>query len=125
MAARRCDETEAWGALRAHYDTRGRQFDLRTAFAADAERFAHFAIEAPGVFADLSKNRWDASTRALLTGLAAECGLEARRDAMFAGEPINLTEGRAVLHTALRAPAGAPPVSPVTDAAVAVTHAVL
>ena len=84
MGARRCDETEAWGALRAHYDTRGRQFDLRTAFAADAERFAHFAVEAPGVFADLSKNRWDASTRALLTGLAAECGLEARRDAMFA-----------------------------------------
>jgi glucose-6-phosphate isomerase len=125
MTNLRCDETSAWGALRAHYDTRGRQFDMRAAFAADPARFDHFAIEAPGVFADLSKNRWDASTRALLTGLAAECGLEARRDAMFAGEPINLTEGRAVLHTALRAPADAAPVSPTTDAAVAVTHGVL
>jgi glucose-6-phosphate isomerase len=125
MSNRRCDETEAWGALRAHYETRGKQFDLRTAFAADAERFGRFAVQAPGVFADLSKNRWDASTRALLTGLAAECGLQARRDAMFAGEPINLTEGRAVLHTALRTPAGAPPVSAATDAAVADVHAVL
>ena len=125
MAGQRCDNTEAWGALRAHYDTRGRQFDLRTAFAADAERFARFGVEAPGVFADLSKNRWDASTRALLTGLAAECGLEARRDAMFAGEPINLTEGRAVLHTALRAPAGAKSLGVVTDAAIAEVHSVL
>ena len=105
MSLVRCDQTEAWAALRAHYDAKGRQFDLRQAFAADAGRFDRFAVQAPGVFADLSKNRWDASTRALLTGLAAECGLEARRDAMFAGEPINLTEGRAVLHTALRAPA--------------------
>ena len=121
----RCDHTEAWAALHAHYDAKGRQFDLRHAFAADAGRFDRFAVQAPGVFADLSKNRWDASTRALLTGLAAECGLEARRDAMFAGEPINLTEGRAVLHTALRAPADAASVSPATDAAVAVTHGVL
>ena len=108
MSLIRCDQTEAWKALQAHFDSKGKAFDLRTAFATDAGRFGHFAIEAPGVFADLSKNRWDASTRALLTGLAAECGLEARRDAMFAGEPINLTEGRAVLHTALRAPADAP-----------------
>jgi glucose-6-phosphate isomerase len=121
----RCDSTEAWDALRAHFESSGRQFDLRAAFAADAGRFDRFCVEAPGVFADLSKNRWDSGTRALLTGLAAECGLESRRDAMFAGEPINLTEGRAVLHTALRAPAGAPPVSAVTDAAVADVHSVL
>ncbi|HEY8973671.1 MAG TPA: glucose-6-phosphate isomerase [Burkholderiaceae bacterium] len=121
----RCDQTEAWKALQAHYDASGRQFDLRTAFASDAGRFDHFAIEAPGVFADLSKNRWDAGTRALLTGLAAECGLEARRDAMFAGEPINLTEGRAVLHTALRAPSNAAPISAVTDAAIGEVHSVL
>jgi len=103
MSLVRCDKTEAWAALRAHYEAKGRPFDLRSAFASDAGRFDRFAVTAPGVFADLSKNRWDASTRALLTGLAAECGLEARRDAMFAGEAINLTEGRAVLHTALRA----------------------
>ncbi len=125
MSLVRCDKTEAWQALRAHYESKGRQFDLRTAFAADAGRFDRFAVQAPGVFADLSKNRWDASTRALLTGLAAECGLEARRDAMFAGEPINLTEGRAVLHTALRAPKDAPPLSAVTDAAIADVHSVL
>ena len=121
----RCDQTEAWGALAAHFEAQGRTFDLRAAFAADAGRFDRFAVQAPGVFADLSKNRWDATTRALLTGLAAECGLEARRDAMFAGEPINLTEGRAVLHTALRAPADAPSLGAVTDAAVADVHAVL
>ena len=125
MSFQRCDSTRAWGALEAHYETSGRQFDLRNAFAADAERFERFAIEAPGVFADLSKNRWDASTRTLLTGLAAECGLEARRDAMFAGEPINLTEGRAVLHTALRAPVHAKSLGAVTDAAIADVHAVL
>ena len=125
MSLVRCDQTDAWGALSAHYDASGRQFDLRSAFAADAERFDRFAVQAPGVFADLSKNRWDASTRALLTGLAAECGLEARRDAMFAGEPINLTEGRAVLHMALRAPAGAKSLSAVTDAAIADVHSVL
>ena len=125
MSLVRCDKTEAWSALRAHFESKGRQFDLRTAFAADAARFDRFAVQAPGVFADLSKNRWDASTRALLTGLAAECGLEARRDAMFAGEPINLTEGRAVLHTALRAPANAAPLSAITDAAIADVHSVL
>jgi glucose-6-phosphate isomerase len=125
MSLLRCDETGAWKALQAHYDASGRTFDLRAAFASDADRFEHFAIEAPGVFADLSKNRWDAGTRALLTGLAAECGLEARRDAMFAGAPINLTEGRAVLHTALRAPSNAAPISAVTDAAIGEVHAVL
>ena len=125
MSLQRCDDTQAWAALKAHYETSGKAFDLRAAFAADAGRFERFAIEAPGVFADLSKNRWDASTRALLTGLAADCGLETRRDAMFAGEPINLTEGRAVLHTALRAPANAASLGAVTDAAIADVHAVL
>jgi glucose-6-phosphate isomerase len=125
MSLVRCDRTEAWKALHAHFDAQGRAFDLRAAFAADAERFGRFALEAPGVFADLSKNRWDASTRALLTGLAAECGLEAHRDAMFSGAPINVTEGRAVMHTALRAPVDAAPVSAVADAAVADVHAVL
>jgi glucose-6-phosphate isomerase len=125
MALRRCDHTEAWGALRAHYEAGGSQFDLRAAFASDAARFERFSVQAPGVFADLSKNRWDAGTRALLTALAAECDLPAHRDAMFAGEPINGSEGRAVLHTALRTPPGAPSLGPVTDAAVSDVHTVL
>jgi glucose-6-phosphate isomerase len=102
----RCDTTVAWTALRGHYEAHGRDFDLREAFARDSGRFEAFALQAPEVFADLSKNRWDLATRKLLVELARECGLEARRDAMFRGEPINSTEGRAVLHTALRAPKG-------------------
>lgn len=107
----RCDRTEAWGALRGHYEAHGRDFDLRDAFARDPQRFAHFSFEAPEVFADLSKNLVDVATLHFLLDLARECGLEARRDAMFAGDAINTTEGRAVLHTALRAPRGAGPFS--------------
>ncbi|WP_284615792.1 glucose-6-phosphate isomerase [Aquabacterium humicola] len=105
----RCDATVAWTALQGHYEAHGRDFDLREAFVRDPQRFGAFSLQAPEVFADLSKNRWDLATRRLLVELARECGLEARRDAMFAGEPINTTEGRAVLHTALRAPKGAAP----------------
>lgn len=107
----RCDRTVAWGALKGHFEAHGRDLDLREAFARDPGRFASFAVQAPQVFADLSKNRWDLATRKLLLDLARECGLEARRDALLAGEPINTTEGRAVLHTALRAPAGQGPFS--------------
>jgi len=107
----RCDETVAWTALRGHFEAHGRELDLRTLFADDPARFERFAVQAPQVFADLSKNLWDEVTRRLLVELAGQCGLEARRDAMFAGEPINTTEGRAVLHTALRAPRGAAPFS--------------
>ena len=109
--APRCDQTVAWTALQGHHEAHGRDFDLRDAFARDAARFEAFAVEAPEVFADLSKNRWDLVTKKLLVELAQECRLEARRDAMFAGEPINPTEGRAVLHTALRAPKGQGPFS--------------
>jgi glucose-6-phosphate isomerase len=105
----RCDDTVAWAALRGHYEAHGRAFDLRQAFADDPARFSRFALQAPEVFADLSKNRWDEKTRRLLTELAEQCDLPARRDAMLAGEPINTTEGRAVLHTALRAPRGVAP----------------
>lgn len=107
----RCDATVAWQGLAGHYEAHGREFDLREAFARDPSRFDAFAVEAPEVFADLSKNRWDLATRRLLVELAQECGLEARRDAMLRGEAINTTEGRAVLHTALRAPSGAAPFS--------------
>ncbi len=102
----RCDATVAWAALQGHFEAHGRDLGLREAFARDAGRFASFSLEAPGLFADLSKNLWDLKTRKLLLELARECGLEARRDAMLAGAPINTTEGRAVLHTALRAPRG-------------------
>ena len=102
----RCDQTPAWGALSGHYEAHGRDFDLREAFARDAGRAAGLSFEAPEIFADLSKNRVDTATLKFLLDLARECGLEARRDAMFAGAPINATEDRAVLHTALRAPRG-------------------
>ena len=107
--APRCDRTEAWSRLADHHAGAGRALDLRQAFAADAGRAGAFSLQAPEVFADLSKNLWDADTRALLLALARECRIEQRRDAMLAGEPINHTEGRAVLHTALRAPRGAAP----------------
>ncbi len=102
----RCDLSPVWAELQAHYAASGRGFDIRTAFAADANRFGLLSFEAPEVFADLSKNRIDAPTLALLLRLARDCGLEARRDALLRGDPVNTTEGRAVLHTALRAPAG-------------------
>ncbi|MDP4301953.1 glucose-6-phosphate isomerase [Leptothrix discophora] len=111
MSVIRCDQTPAWAALQAHHAGPGRTFDLRTAFAADAGRVGAFGLDAPEIHADLSKNHWDATVRGLLGQLARECQLESRRDAMLAGEPINHTEGRAVLHTALRAPRGAAPFS--------------
>jgi glucose-6-phosphate isomerase len=107
----RCDATTAWSALRGHYQAHGRDLDLREAFARDPARFDRFSFEAPEVFCDLSKNRIDVATLRFLADLARECGVEAWRDAMLAGETINVTEGRAVLHTALRAPPGAAPFS--------------
>jgi glucose-6-phosphate isomerase len=104
----RCDQTTAWGQLEQHFRQTGATFDLREAFPRDAGRFDHFSQSAPHVFADLSKNRIDGQTEQLLLQLARECRVEAHRDAMFAGEPINTTEGRAVLHTLLRAPREVP-----------------
>ena len=100
----RCDHTPAWAALAQAYGAQGNSFDLRTAFAADSQRFAHFSQQAPQVFADLSKNLIDAPTEALLLDLARQCGVAERRDAMFAGEAINSTENRAVMHFLLRNP---------------------
>ncbi|MDO9414481.1 MAG: glucose-6-phosphate isomerase, partial [Pararhizobium sp.] len=115
----RCDRAPGWAKLQAHYDKAGRAFDLRDAFAADPGRFAAFSQEAPHVFADLSKNLIDAPTEAVLMALARECGLEAHRDAMFAGEHINRTEDRAVLHTLLRSPTATPEVMETLDAMLA------
>ncbi len=120
--APRCDRTEAWGALAGHYVAHGRDFDLREAFARDPSRFDAFGFEAPEVYADLSKNLLDTATLHFLLDLARECRLEARRDAMLAGAPINHTEGRAVLHTALRTPEGG---GPAPAEAVAEVHGVL
>jgi glucose-6-phosphate isomerase len=102
----RCDETQAWPALRAAFDHGAQGFDLRTAFASDAGRFDAFSQEAPHVFADLSKNLIDAPVQSLLLEMAQQSGLQAHRDAMFTGKPINATEGRAVMHWLLRAPRG-------------------
>ena len=102
----RCDQTAPWPLLAAHFSARGRHLDMRHAFATDAQRFAHFSQSAPHVFADLSKNLWDRETQALLLDLAQACGVEQHRNAMLAGQAINTTENRAVLHTLLRRPAG-------------------
>ena len=101
----RCDHTSAWPQLQAHAQGFA-GFDLRTAFANDAQRALAFSQSAPHVFADLSKNHVDAATQALLLALAQQTGLAAHRDAMFRGEHINVTEDRAVMHWLLRQPAG-------------------
>ena len=100
----RCDRTVAWPLLQSHFESVGKAFDLRDAFAKDAERFNHFSQQAPHVFADLSKNLIDAPTEALLFALARQCGLEQHRNAMFSGQAINSTENRAVMHFLLRKP---------------------
>ncbi|MGQ0731897.1 glucose-6-phosphate isomerase [Acidovorax sp.] len=105
MTRLRCDQTPAWAALQACFEAGGKSFDLREAFASDAERFSRFSQEAPYVFADLSKNLLDATSHALLLDLAVQCQLEQHRDAMFAGDRINSTEQRAVMHFLLRQPA--------------------
>lgn len=80
--------------------------DLRAAFADDPERVERLTFDAADLHVDLSKNLVDDVVLSALVDLAREVGLEERRSAMFAGEHINVTEDRAVLHTALRAPAG-------------------
>lgn len=96
----------AWRALGEHH-RKIRDLHLRHLFAADPSRGTRFAAEGAGFYLDYSKNRVVSETMSLLTQLAEERGLAARRDAMFSGERINATEGRPVLHTALRAPRGA------------------
>ncbi len=107
ISSLRCDQTPAWTGLKAHHEASSRPFDLQAAFASDPKRFDNFSQEAPHVFADLSKNLMDAGTEALLLQLADQCHLAQHRDAMFAGEPINNTENRAVMHWLLRNPPSA------------------
>ena len=100
----RADQTAAWKNL-AEYAKTFSSFDLRSEFERDAVRVAHFSQEAPGVFADLSKNLWDAKIEAQLFALAQQTGVMERRNRMFQGEAINTTENRAVMHWLLRQPA--------------------
>ena len=74
MARTRCDRTPAWAPLQAAFDASGKDFDLREAFAQDSQRFERFSQSAPYVFADLSKNRIDAASEALLMDLARQSG---------------------------------------------------
>jgi len=92
----------AWRALREHYE-KIRETHLRDLFADDPERGRTLAVSAVGLSLDYSKNRITDETLRLLIGLAGESGLRERTEAMFTGERINVTEDRAVLHTALRA----------------------
>ncbi len=103
----RCDQTAAWALLKNAFETTGKTFDLREAFATDPQRFASLSQDAPHVFADLSKNLIDTATQGLLFDLARQCGLEQHRDAMFAGEAVNNTENRAAMHFLLRNPPAA------------------
>ena len=93
----------AWKALDAHHRNIG-ALHLREMFARDPQRGERLAVEAAGVYLDYSKNRITDETVPLLVRLAEECGLRARIDAMFRGDKINVSENRAVLHVALRAP---------------------
>ena len=98
-------QRRAWKSLKTHYK-KIRDTHLRQLFADDPKRGERLTLEAVGLFLDYSKNRVTDETLKLLIKLARECGVEARRDAMFRGEKINVTENRAVLHVALRAPKG-------------------
>ena len=96
-------QRSSWKALGEHYQ-KIRDLHLRTLFAQDARRGERFACEAVGIYLDYSKNRITDETLQLLLELAESSGLRERIDAMFGGEKINVTENRAVLHVALRAP---------------------
>jgi len=97
---------QSWKALQTHQSKVGERH-LRTLFANDPTRGERMTAEAAGIYLDYSKNRVTDETLALLCRLAEESGLRERIDAMFRGDRINLTEDRAVLHVALRAPRGA------------------
>ncbi len=119
----RITETPEWQALSAHYDDVGSEH-LRSFFADDPDRATALTLTAGDLTCDYSKHRITRQTRDLLAALAERARLRERIDAMFAGEHINVTEDRAVLHTALRAPRGATVVADGHDV-VPDVHAVL
>ena len=95
----------AWQALTQHRQAM-QDFSMREAFNADPQRFSQFTLSSCGLFLDYSKNLITSQTRDLLVGLADEVGLKDAIDALYAGEPVNSSEGRPALHTALRRPVG-------------------
>jgi glucose-6-phosphate isomerase len=99
------NQLQAWKALDAHAKEIKQQ-QIRELFAADPSRGDRFTAETDGIFLDYSKNRVTSETLKLLVELAGECGVREKIDAMFRGDKINITENRAVLHVALRAPKG-------------------
>jgi glucose-6-phosphate isomerase len=105
MATVKLTARPEWQALSAHFEQQ-KSVHLRELFAADAGRAERFSAEAAGILLDYSKHRISAQTLGLLFDLARAVGLRERIDAMFAGDKINATEGRAVLHVALRTPRG-------------------
>ncbi len=121
-AARLCELTTepAFQSLQAHY-RHAQNWQLKQLFADDPERFSRFSLEAAGLFLDYSKTHVSDTTLSLLLALAQMRGVAQRRNAMFNGAPINHTEGREVLHVALRAPRQESP----ADSVNADVHAVL
>ncbi|MBV8050845.1 MAG: glucose-6-phosphate isomerase [Acidobacteriaceae bacterium] len=103
LRKRRAPKRSGWSALASHHKTMSKH-DLHQLFADDPERGERMAVEAVGLYLDYSKNRVNDETLKLLVELAEESGLRSRIEAMFGGEKINITEKRAVLHVALRAP---------------------
>ena len=105
MATVKLSDRAAWKALGAHAEEL-KGVTLKQMFADDPARGTRYTAEADGIFLDYSKNRVSDQTLKLLVELAEECGVREKLEAMFTGKKINITEGRAVLHIALRAPKG-------------------
>ncbi len=93
--------TEVWKKLNTHFK-KIKDSEIRDLFAEDPDRFQRFSLKMEDILVDFSKNRINSKTLSLLEELAMQCELKAAIEAMFTGEAINETEGRAVLHTALR-----------------------
>jgi glucose-6-phosphate isomerase len=103
MGSKKLTDSTAWQALEAHH-AKIKDAHLRQLFADDPGRAERFTVGGVGILLDYSKNRITGETMGLLLDLAKERGIAERRDAMFRGERINVSENRAVLHVALRAP---------------------
>jgi glucose-6-phosphate isomerase len=103
VALKPLTKRKAWGALKVHHK-KIQATNLKKLFAQDAKRGERFTVEALGIYFNYSKNLITEKTVKLLLELARESRVQERRDAMFRGEKINITENRAVLHVALRAP---------------------
>lgn len=101
-------QTTAWPQLQAHYTNEIKGQHMRSLFAADPNRFSRYSLQFDTILFDYSKNIITDKTLSLLRRLAEECGVKAGIEAMFSGEKINQTEGRSVLHTALRNLSGGP-----------------